>query len=333
MKWYACVIILRARSGIVRTSTLGNKEILLPLNDDADLRGFLTLIMPGLVIDGVPAPSGQRVVYFCHFDSATCETPEWLEWGNVVLKVSEGVSTQAIAYIQREIKILNELNSPGYPKLLYDDVITHHPESEDRLRYSRFVTIEERIESNPLNEVLDQYKTEESVMNLLYDLITVLRPLWERKPGLVHRDIKPQNILITPAGEVVVIDLGLLREEGAKGVTLTSAEMGPCTPIYASPEQAKNDKCNISFRSDHFTLGTLCYELLSGSNPFYSDGDLLDVILSKVLTQELPKLSDLGVCSPEFSSIIEKMMSKQPYKRYRRIEDLVNDLDKIRGKK
>jgi len=302
-----------------------------PLKDTEALRGFLTQALPGLAIDGVPAPSGQRVVYFCHFSQGPETDPEWVGWGPVVLKVSEGISAQAIAYIQREIRILGELKAPGYPALLYNEVFSVDPDTEVPLPYRRFITLEERIDAQPLSNLRAQFANEADVLRLLTDLVRVLQPLWGWKPPLVHRDLKPENILITPQGEVVVIDLGIVREQGAAGETQTFADFGPCTPHYASPEQATNDKRNITFKSDLFSLGVLCYELLAGSNPFAEGCKLIDEVLARVVKHAPLSLEELGLCSSEFSRVIERMMEKEPYKRYRRIEDLIADLEGLAG--
>jgi serine/threonine-protein kinase len=303
----------------------------LALTDDEALRLFLNRLYPGLVIDGVPAPSGQRVVYFCHFNSDTNTDSEWPDWGQVVLKVSEGVSAQAIAYIQREIEILNKLAHPGYPVLLYDDVISEDPDTEERIYPKLFITIEEKINAKPLSEVYNEYSHEEAAFDLLSKLIEALVPLWNGRPSLIHRDLKPANILITPTNDVVIIDLGIIREEGTAGVTYTGAPFGPCTPKYASPEQAMNDKRNISFKSDLFSIATVIYELLTGLNPYQEEDDLLDQILEKVCKKVPDSLHSLGLASEDFSKIIEKMMEKYPYKRYRRIEDLLSDIEALRS--
>ena len=306
----------------------------MPLSDDADLRAFLSQLYPELVIDGVAAASGQRVVYFCHFTQPIepeHSRSDWHSWGAVVLKVSEGLSAQVVAYFQREIEILNTLNHPGYPNLLFDEVISDDPITEDRLRYRRFITIEERIESQPLSAVRERFNSEKSVIDLLLKIVTVLKPLWEWDPPLIHRDLKPENILITPNNDVVVIDLGIVREEGSAGVTASSASFGPCTPRYASPEQAKNEKRNISFRSDVFSLGTLCYELMTGENPFDHGTELIDEVLANVIAKNPEPLSSKCACSEEFSNLINKTMEKQPYKRYRKIDDLITVINQVRG--
>lgn len=306
----------------------------MPLSDDADLREFLQTLYPELTINGVAAESGQRVVYFCQFsptDSEDHPRAEWHKWGEVVLKISEGLSAQVIAYLQREIEILNSLDHPGYPSLYFDEVIIDDPETEERLRYKRYITIEEKIESQPLSAIKDRYQTEKDVLELLEKIIIVLKPLWEWDPPLIHRDIKPENILITPKGDVVIIDLGIAREEGSSGETATGAEYGPCTPRYASPEQAKNDKLNITFKSDLFSIGTLCYELMTGSNPFDDGTLLLEDVLSNVVSHNPDPLSGCCDCSAAFSSLISRMMEKQPYKRHRRINEVLTDIETIKG--
>ena len=302
------------------------------LSDNAELRELLSFLYPDLVIDDVAATSGQRVVYFCHFNDTDDDSNERHTWGDVVLKISEGSSAQAIAYFQREIEILNNLSHPGYPRLIFNEVINEDPRTEEKFRYKLFITVEERIVSQPLSEVMDQYVTEEAVIDLLHKIVTVLRPLWEWDPPLIHRDLKPENILITPDNDVVIIDLGIVREEGSAGVTLSAASFGPCTPRYASPEQANNDKRNISFKSDLFSLGTLCYELLADENPFDDGNTLLDEILVNVLTVDPMPLDVKCGCSASMSELIKKMMQKFPYKRHRKIDDVLSDIDEIREK-
>ena len=293
--------------------------------DSEELRGLLVKLLPGLVVDSVITASGQRAVYFSHFASAAEQPKGCTEWGNIVLKATEELQPKEIAYLQNEIAILNKLKSPFYPTLYYNEVFTHDPDTEDRLPNRVFVTIEQRIESTPLSECVEAFREPSEICQLLIKLVDALRLLWEHKPSLVHRDIKPANILIKPDGEVAIIDLGIVREEGAEGLTAMEAPWGPCTPTYASPEQAKNDKDNINFKSDFYLLGVLAYELATGENPHITPEDKsVGTILDNVRNLTPAPLKESHKMNESFSNLIESLLSKEPYQRPRSVKKLLD---------
>src|SRR5690606_19437392 len=115
---------------------------------------------------------------------------------------------------------------------------------------------------------------------------------WLHPKRYVHRDVKPANILVKSDGSIVVIDLGIIRETGSIGLTNTYLPIGPCTPGYASPEQLKNEKESITFKSDLFSLGVLCYTIISGGNPFSSNGDNLNDVFDKTLNYDPKPLKE-----------------------------------------
>lgn len=298
--------------------------------DTPELRDLLTKLFPGLVITAAATTSGQRVVYFCRFQ-APAPTNQ-IAWGEVVVKVAEQLNTKQIAYLQKEIDILNSLKSPFYPTLHHNDVFAEHPETEDPLPSRLFVSIEERIPANPLGDCRAQFSNERAVCSLLIQLVDGLDLLWSRPDKLIHRDLKPANILIRASGDVAIIDLGIVREEGSVGNTETGMPFGPCSPPYASPEQARNAKKVISFKSDFFALGTIAYELLTGANPFFDPTtDNRDDVLGKVISLHPPTLHSLGKATKPFSSVIETIMKKQPYERYRTPGRLKDALLMARG--
>jgi serine/threonine-protein kinase len=301
------------------------------LSDCSELRQFLKQIYPSFQISTVAKASGQRVVYFGRFTHRDDTEPEGCDfWGEVVVKISEATSRASISYMQKEIEVLKTVESEHFPKLFFDDVITFDPFTEEPLNPLRMISIEEKVNSKVLSEVMSDFNTEVKVVNFLIEIISALRILWEHPQRLIHRDLKPDNILIRNDGIIVIIDLGILRQEGISGNTHTFLSYGPCTPCYASPEQAVNDKMNISFKTDIFSLGLICYEMLSGSNPFLLDGEpnYVDDILERVCSYEPKKLCELGI-SVNISIIISKMMSKEPYKRYRTVERLIDDLSEV----
>lgn len=318
------------------------------VEDSEQFRGMLARLLPGLVINGVAKRSGQRVVYFARFDVNALSFPpehdpedvelirqttaERQEWGDVVVKVSTGMSAEVISYLQREIRILNSLNVPCYPKLHLNDVFALDPQTEEPLPARLFLTIEERIIGQPLSSCAQAYSEEAAVVKLLVALVQALKYLWEQRPPIVHRDLKPDNILIRPDGQVVVIDLGISREEGSAGVTQTAALWGPCTPQYSSPEQAQNEKRNISFKSDFFALGTVAYELITGNNPFNPNGNLSAFdVLDNVANANVPPLKSVANVSQPFSDLVEMMMQKHPYKRPRTPDALLENLESLLG--
>lgn len=308
-------------------------------SDNANLRQTLQACIPSLVIDAVAKESGQRVVYFAHFDDSLIPAdlpPEvdylngWSSWGNVVAKVVSGIDANSLSYLQREIELLKEIDSPHFPKLRFSELFTENPLTDEHLFDKLFITIEERVASQPLSAITHKYNTEVSIADLLIKLCKALNILWLHKKKLVHRDLKPDNILIRPDGEVVIIDLGIVRETGSVGITQTAIPFGPMSLHYAAPEQTNNDKYAICFKTDFFALGIIGYQLLAGVNPFIPTPITTPIeILMNIQNYTPPTLYSLGRASPEFSAIIEQMLEKQPYKRYRTPSQLINALTQI----
>ena len=290
------------------------------------LQSNLAEIFPGLEIENLLV-SGQRVVYFAHFNSPAPAKHQ--DWGKVVLKVAKNLHWKSLTRLQKEIDILQSLDSKYYPELLHDAAFTHLPGSEDPLSSPLYITIEERVDATPLNKCMNLFSTEAESLKLITHLVDALSCLWTRKEKLVHRDLKPDNILIRANQRPVVIDLGLLREEGSLGITSDNRIIGPGTIPYASPEQIRNEKHSISFRSDLFSLGVITYQLLSGKHPFWTEGDFAEDVIDKILTFTPTSLDECCAVSTEFSELVEKLLSKEPYQRFRTVDSLKNKLEEF----
>jgi serine/threonine-protein kinase len=140
--------------------------------------------------------------------------------------------------------------------------------------------------------------------------------------GLVHRDLKPQNLLMDSSGRVVVMDFGMLRPVGSSDMTHVGGTMG--TPMYMSPEQVRGQM--VETRSDLYALGVIFYELLTGRMPFETDNPI--TMLMKRLTQKpVPPVALEPSVPKALNEIVLKMMAIEPNQRYQSAEDILQDLN------
>jgi WD40 repeat protein len=141
--------------------------------------------------------------------------------------------------------------------------------------------------------------------------------------GVIHRDIKPGNILIADDGEPMLADFGLAKLTDELGLSRSGELAG--TPYYMSPEQAASRRIGIDHRTDVFSLGATLYEGLTLARPF--DGDTSQQVLHKILLEEPPEPQRLRSRVPlELSVICRKELEKQRDRRYQSMADFAADL-------
>ena len=144
--------------------------------------------------------------------------------------------------------------------------------------------------------------------------------------GIIHRDVKPANIMISKAGAVKVMDFGIARAiaDSGNSVTQTAAVIG--TAQYLSPEQARGD--TVDARSDVYSLGCVLYEILTGEPPFIGDSPVA-VAYQHVREDPVPPSERYEGISPELDAVVLKALAKNPDNRYQTAAEMRADLVRV----
>lgn len=244
------------------------------------------------------------------------------EIGIVVIKKGNIKSFTSLERIKREVELLSELKSDFYPR-------QHHFNID--IKTKEFEIIEDYIEGNTLREVMTSFKKVDQIFSLLNQLIQGLSIIWNR--NIVHRDLKPENIIIRNNGMPCIIDLGIARFLDLETLTKTISPIGPCTPIYASPEQLMNNKNVIDHRTDFFGMGIISMELFLGVHPF--DPTYLknhfSIVENILQNQFLLETNDVKA-DQRMTELARKTLKIQPFERFRNYQMFQEFIEKILNK-
>ena len=184
------------------------------------------------------------------------------------------------------------------------------------MAYIEGETLKDRIENGPLalNEIIDYTRQ-------------IARGLQSaHRKHITHRDIKSANIMITPDGQIKIMDFGLAKLAGRTQLTQEGSTAG--TVMYMSPEQARGE--DVDHRTDIWSFGVVLYEMLTGRLPFQSEYETAAVY--SILNEEPPPIGNLNPdVHPELEAIVKKALQKNKEDRYQQLDELLSNLEILQG--
>ncbi|MFT7837288.1 PASTA domain-containing protein [Saccharothrix sp. BKS2] len=234
---------------------------------------------------------------------------------DVAIKVMDprfSADPQFVARFEREARAAAKLHHPG--------VVQVHDQGVDE---DRVFLVMELVEGGTLRDLMvDRGRLD--VPLALTVLEKVLAPLAAaHRADLVHRDVKPENVLIGRGGAVKVADFGLVRAMSAAGVTSDSVILG--TVAYLSPEQVTTG--NTDARSDVYSAGVLLYEMLTGAPPYVGDNAIS--VAYRHVNDEVPPVPDVPA---EVAELVRRATRKEPFLRPADADSFLSEVEAVRAR-
>ncbi len=230
------------------------------------------------------------------------------------------------ARFRREAQSAASLNHPAIVSV-YD---TGEEMSTDGSNVAQPYIVMEYVAGRTLRDIIREGRKilPERALEITSGVLAALD--YSHRAGIIHRDIKPGNVMLTPAGDVKVMDFGIARavSDASSTMTQTAAVVG--TAQYLSPEQARGE--NVDSRSDVYSTGCLLYELLTGRPPFVGDSPV-SVAYQHVREHAPPPSSLDEDLTPEIDAIVMKSLAKNVGDRYPSAAAMKADIDRyLEGK-
>ncbi len=283
------------------------------------------LLNPGTIvgnckIDRILGCGGMGIVYLAHHIVLDIPVAIKVFSGNI-FKLKTGTDYSPDRFL-REARLAVKLRHPNTVLAMDAGV--------DKAR-NLYYMILEYLDGGTIGELItkDGPLSEKNAFNIMLSIAGALDAAY--KSDIIHRDIKPDNIMLNSEGVVKLSDLGLgkdIKHKIEKSITAENTALG--SPAYISPEQAKDFK-NADIRSDIYSLGATLFHIITGEPPFIGDTPV-NVVL-KVLSDDVPDPRDI---KPEISEAMAvlcmKMMDKIPENRFQTPMDLTEALNSIKDK-
>ena len=227
--------------------------------------------------------------------------------------LSPGIESEELfrQRFQREAELQAQLRHPNISRVL--DYLEDH---------GRWFLVVEYLDRGSLADVLSREKiSHEQAIAWTKQALAGLG--YAHGKGIVHRDVKPPNLLLAETGEIAVADFGIARSDAAPGLTTTGVVVG--TPQYMSPEQILTPD-RVDHRSDIYSLGVVLYELLAGRKPFDSGSQF--AILQAHVSEPPPALRTIDpTIPPAVEAVVMRALAKKAADRYPDCEAMRRDLD------
>ncbi len=290
---------------------------------------------------GPPAPPGERVGPYritsligAGGQGMVHEAVDSRLGRRVALKVLPPAllrSGSARTRFRREAELLSRLDHPGIATVFEAGEADGVPflamrllEGESLAR--RIARERERSSAGSMARTTDR-KTLEEILLIIEKTARALHEAHEI--GVVHRDVKPENVLITPEGEPVLIDFGLARDLDSDSESLTRSGDVLGTPVYMAPEQIRGEVRAIEARSDVYALGVVLYECVALRPPFQAP--TREALYRSILERDPPPLRRLAPhCPKDLSVVVETCIEKRIERRYQSALHLAEELARVR---